>query len=118
MEKQITLIKSIGRSVRIDVIIADICMTLYCLYLIITDSSNVAPAFLFGFTPFGVRMLLKASQFYGLCYIHKAMIIHSLCVSFCCAYQAGVGFGSALYVMRWIMFSSGLTLLLQLSYIQ
>lgn len=118
MEAQVNLLRSIGRSVRIDVIIADFCMTAYCLLLIIFDSSNVAPAFLFGFTPFGVRMLYKASKFYGLCYIHKAMILHSLCVSFCCAYHAGIGFGRALYPMRWIMFLSGLVLIIVLSYNQ
>lgn len=113
-----TLIRTIGRCVRMDVIIADVCMTVYCLFLIITDTSNVAPAFLFGFTPFGVRMLIKASEFYGLCYIHKAMILHSLSVAFCCAYHAGVGFGNALYPMRWIMFITGLILIAILSYNQ
>lgn len=114
MQSQLNLIHAIGKCVRMDVIVADMCMTVYCLFLIITDSSNVAPAFLFGFTPFGVRMLLKASKFYGLCYIHKAMIIHSLAVAFCCAYQSGIGFGGALYPMRWMMFITGLILILHL----
>ena len=40
------------------------------------------------------------------------MIIHSLFVYCCCIYQAEVGFGNILGIMRWIMFISGFILIL------
>lgn len=71
--------------------------------------------FLFGFTPFGVTMLLKASDLYGLCNIHKWMIAHVLAVSCCMMFEYEVGFGCMLRPMRALMFALGLALIIKLS---
>ena len=109
-----TLIRKIGNDVRRDVLVADLVMTLYCLYLIVADSSTLWVGFVFGFTPYGARMLMKASEFYHLCFIHKAMIIHIVLVEMCVMWQAEVGFGDLLPYFRWVMFLIGLGLWSQL----
>lgn len=105
-----TIIRDIEKDVKRDVLLSDMAMTLYCLYLIIADSSTMWIGFIFGFTPWGIKMLLKASRFFHLCFIHKAMIIHILMVYICIMYHAEIGFGERLGLFRWLMFLTGMSL--------
>lgn len=111
-----SLIRRIEREVRRDVLLADLFMTLYCLYLIITDSATLWIGFVFGFTPMGCAMLVNASRLFKLCLTHKLMILHINMVSACVIYQAEVGFGDWLPFMRSLMFSIGLLLWIRLIY--
>lgn len=86
-------------------------MTLYVLWLIITDTSSWVPGALFGFTPFGAYELVRAGKLFHLCKTYKLMIIHSLLIYCCCIYQAVYGFGNQLTAMRLIMFISGIILI-------
>ena len=61
-------------------------MTLYVLWLIITNDSSWIPGILFGFTPFGAWMLLEANRLFGFCLTHRLMIYHIFLVYMCCVY--------------------------------
>lgn len=116
MQDKLTLIKYIGNRIQKGVILTDLAMTLYVLWLIITNDSSWIPGILFGFTPFGAWMLLEANRLFGFCLIHRLMIYHIFLVYMCCVYQAYIGFGDLLYPARWIMFISGLFLFIRLLY--
>lgn len=110
------LLKQIEKELKLGIIIIDVLITLYVLWLIITNTSTWIIGILFGFTPFGAYELFKADALFKFCITHKLMIIHILCVYTCCVYQAYVGFGDILYCMRWIMFILGLLLLTNIIY--
>ena len=112
MEKKHKLIKNIEIEVKLVVILTDVIMTLYVLWLIITNTSTWIPGALFGFTPFGAYELYRAGKLFHLCKTYNLMIVHNLLVYCCCLYQAQIGFGSQLCAMRWIMFMSGFILIL------
>ena len=67
MQDKLTLIKYIGNRIQKGVILTDLAMTLYVLWLIITNDSSWIPGILFGFTPFGAWMLLEANRLFGFC---------------------------------------------------
>lgn len=97
----------VGVCIRRDVILCEVAMTTYVLYLIITNNSNVWVGSIFGFSPWGVNMLFLASRIYGLCRLHKMMIIHISAVTGCIILHYEIGWGELLPIMRWLMFSSG-----------
>ena len=111
MNSTYSLIKKIGREVKCSVILTDVVMTLYVLWLIITNTTHWLLGVLFGWTPLGTLMLFRANKLFNLCLTHKLMIIHSFLVYMCCVYQAYYGFGNLLYPMRIIMFTSGFILI-------
>ena len=111
MNSTYSLIKKIGREVKCSVILTDVIMTLYVLWLIITNTAHWLPGVLFSLTPLGKLMLFRANKLFNLCLTHKLMIIHSFLVYMCCVYQAYYGFGNLLYPMRIIMFTSGFILI-------
>lgn len=111
MQSLNSLIKQIGREVQLSVVATDIVMTIYVLWLIVTDTAHWLPGVLFSWTPIGTFLLLRANKLFHLCIIHKLIIIHSTLVYMCCVYQAYFGFGCILYPMRWLMFISGLYLM-------
>lgn len=104
MNDKISLLKEIGGQLQRGIVITDLFVTLYVLWLIITNTSHWIPGAIFGFTPFGVWILLKANKLFGFCLTHKLMIWHTFAVYCCCIYQAYIGFNILLYPMRWIMF--------------
>lgn len=108
------LLKEISLKVKYSVVITDMILTIYVLWLIATDTAHWLPGMLFGYTPVGAYLLLRANKLFHLCLTHKLMIIHSFVVYLCCVYQAYYRFGIMLYPMRWLMFISGLYLILQL----
>lgn len=112
MEKKYRLIKNIETEVKLVVVLTDVIMTLYVLWLIITNTSTWILGVIFGFTPLGAYELFKAGKLFNLCKTYKCMIIHSLFIYCCCIYQAKIGFGNQLNIMRWIMFISGFILIL------
>lgn len=110
------LIKSIGTDIKFGVVLVDVIITLYVLWLIITDTSTWIVGVLLGYTPFGVIQLFRASKLYGLCIYHKLMLVHTTLVYACCVYQAQYGFGQNLIFMRWLMFLLGFSLILGLMF--
>lgn len=86
MENQVNLIKKIGNEIKLAVVHTDVIMTLYVLWLIVTDTASWIPGALFGFTPFGVWELLRANKLFHLCIIHKLMIWHIFIVYCCCIF--------------------------------
>ena len=112
METKHKLIKDIETEVKLIVVLTDVIMTLYVLWLIITNTSTWIPGTIFGFTPLGAYELFRAGKLFHLCKTYKFMIIHSLLIYCCCIYQAKVGFSNILGTMRWIMFISGIILIL------
>lgn len=112
METKYSLIKHIETEVKLLVGVTDIIMTLYVLWLIVTNTSIWIPGALFGFTPLGAYELFRAGKLFHLCTTYKLMIIHSLLIYCCCLYQAEYDFGKYLATMRWIMFLSGVILIL------
>lgn len=114
MEKKYRLIKNIETEVKLVVVLTDVIMTLYVLWLIITNTSTWIPGALFGFTPLGAYELYRAGKLFNLCKTYNLMIVHSLLVYCCCLYQAQIGFGSQLSTMRWTMFISGFILIISI----
>ena len=114
MDKTFSLLKKIGEEIKYSVVITDLIMTLYCLWLIITNTSSWIPGVLFGYTPFGIWLLLKANKLFKFCLIHKLMLLHTGAVYCCCVYQAYYEFEEYLGLFRWIMFLSGLYLIVSL----
>lgn len=112
METKYSLIKHIETEVKLLVGVTDIIMTLYVLWLIVTNTSTWIPGALFGFTPLGAYELFRAGKLFHLCATYKLMIIHSLLIYCCCLYQAEYDFGEYLATMRWTMFLSGVILIL------
>lgn len=112
MEKKYKLIKTIETEVKFIVVLTDVIMTFYVLWLIITNTSTWILGAIFGFTPLGAYELFRAGKLFHLCKTYKCMIIHSLFVYCCCIYQAKIGFENQLSAMRWIMFISGFILIL------
>lgn len=108
------LLKKISLEIKIGVVLMDILMTLYVLWLIITNTSTWLVGALLGFTPFGAYELLRADKLFGFCIVHKLMIWHIVAVYCCCIFQAKIGFGVALPYARWIMFISGVYLIIKL----
>lgn len=114
METKFRLIKHIETEVKLVVVFTDIIMTLYVLWLIVTNTSTWIPGALFGFTPLGAYELFRAGKLFHLCKTYKLMIIHSLLIYCCCIYQAKYNFGNQLETMRWIMFISGVILIVSI----
>ena len=108
------LLKKISLEIKIGVVLMDILMTLYVLWLIITNTSTWIIGALLGFTPFGAYELLRADKLFGFCIVHKLMIWHIVAVYCCCIFQAKIGFDAALLYARWIMFISGVYLIIKL----
>ena len=69
MDKTFSLLKKIGEEIKYSVVITDLIMTLYCLWLIVTNTSSWIPGALFGYTPFGIWLLLKANKLFKFCLI-------------------------------------------------
>lgn len=109
------LLKKIEKEIKLGVIITDVIMTIYVMWLIATNDSTWLIGVLFGFTPFGAFELLRASKLFHFCVTHKLMLLHTVAVYLCCVYQAQIGFGFILPIMRWIMFISGIILILVLT---
>lgn len=114
MENQVKLINKIGKEIKYSVVFTDIMLTIYVLWLILTDTAHWLPGALLGYIPIGLQLLLKSNKIFHLCIVHRVMLIHSFLVYFCCIYQAYYGFGNMLYPIRWLMFVSGLCLITQL----
>lgn len=112
MENKYRLIKNIETEVKFIVVLTDVIMTFYVLWLIITNTSIWIPGAIFGFTPLGAYELFRAGKLFHLCKTYKLMIIHSLLIYCCCIYQAEIGFSNQLAPMRWIMFISGIVLII------
>lgn len=112
IKDKLSILRQIELEIKIGIIIIDIIMTLYVLWLIITNSSTWLVGVLFGFTPFGVFELIRAGKLFNLCICHKLMLFHIMAVYCCCIYQAYIGFGDTLAIMRWITFIIGFILLL------
>lgn len=112
MKEKILLIKHIESEVKLIVVITDLMMTLYVLWLIGTNTSTWIPGVLFGFTPLGAYELLRAGKLFHLCTTYKLMILHILAVYGCCVYQAQYGFGETLPYFRASMFLIGLGLII------
>lgn len=110
MQEKLTLIKQIEFEVKTMVVLIDVLMTLYVLWLIITNTSTWIPGAIFGFTPFGAYELIRAGKLFHLCTAYKLMVTHTVAVYCCCIFQAEYGFGITLSYFRWIMFISGLML--------
>lgn len=114
MENQVKLINKIGKEIKYSIVFTDIMLTIYVLWLILTDTAHWLPGALLGYTPIGLQLLLKSNKIFHLCIVHRAMLIHSFLVYCCCVYQAYYGFDDMLYPIRWVMFISGLCLIIQL----
>ena len=112
MINSIKLLRRIELEIKYGVVITDVIMTLYVLWLVLTNKSTWIIGVLFGFTPFGVIEILRASKLFHLCVCHKLMLIHTLAVYLCCLYQAYYDFGDILPLIRYIMLFTGLTLML------
>lgn len=108
------LLKKIEREIKLGVIITDLIMTIYVMWLIVTNNSTWIIGVLFGFTPFGAFEILRANKLFNFCLTHKLMLIHTVAVYICCVFQAQIGFGEYLPIARWIMFTSGILLFLVL----
>ena len=108
------LVKKIGLEIKIGVVLMDLLMTLYVLWLIITNTSTWIVGALLGFTPFGAYELLRADKLFGFCIVHKLMIWHIVAVYCCCVFEAKVGFSVVLPYARCIMFLSGVYLIAKL----
>lgn len=115
MKDKLCLLKRISKEIKLGVVLTDVVMTLYVGWLIFTDTTHWLPGTLFSWTPLGIVLLLRANKLLGLCLTHKLMIYHSGLVYMCCVYQAYYGFGCTLPYFRWIMFITGLLLILNLS---
>lgn len=113
-----TLIKKIGKEVQYSVIITDIILTMYVLWLIVSNTAHWLPGVLFSWTPAGTWLLLRANRLFNFCTLHRLMIYHSFIVYACCVFQAQYGFGIFLYPMRWLMFITGLYLIIWLIILQ
>ena len=114
MEDHKTLLRQICDEIRFGVVFTDFLMTIYVLWLIITNTSSWIPGAILGYSIFGAFELFRASKLFNLCIIHKLMLVHSGLVYSCCIYQAHYGFEEQLVYMRWLMFLSGLYLILWL----
>lgn len=114
MENQVKLINKIGKEIKYSVVFIDIILTIYVLWLILTDTSHWLLGALLGYTPIGLQLLLKSNKIFHLYITRRMMLIHSFLVYCCCIYQAYYGFGVMLYPIRWTMFISGLCLIIQL----
>lgn len=114
--QRVSLLRQIEKEIKLGVIIIDIFMTLYVLWLILTNTSTWLVGVVFGYTPLGVFWLFKASKLFNLCYIHKSMLMHTTLVYGCCVWQAQYGFGDYLYIARWTMFLTGFLLIQILLY--
>lgn len=112
MQEKLSILKQIEIELKIVVCLTDFLMTLYVLWLIITNNSTWVPGAIFGFTPFGAYELLRAGKLFHLCTTYKLMVLHTVAVYCCCIYQAQYGFGNTLPYFRWIMFITGLILAL------
>lgn len=112
---KIFILKSISQEIKIGVIVTDILLTVYVLWLIITNTSTALVGEIFGYTPFGLYLLLRANKLFGLCLLHKLMLVHSGAVYLCCVVQSELGFGNMLDLFRWLMFLWGLMLIVMLS---
>lgn len=111
-DKKVEL-KKLQNEVKYSVIITDVIMTFYVLWLIITNTSTPIPGILFGYTPIGTWMLLHASELFNLCPTYKCMIIHTLSVYGCSLFHLNIGFGIiSLCFMRWIMLIWGIILMI------
>lgn len=108
------LLKGISLKVKYSVVITDMILTVYVAWLIATDTAHWLSGMLFGYTPVGAYLLLRANKIFHLCLTHRLMIIHSFIVYLCCVYQAYYGFGIILYPMRWLMFTIGVILVITL----
>ena len=111
-DNKLTILKHIETEIKLIVVITDLFMTLYVLWLIITNTSTWIPGALFGLTPFGAYELLKAGTLFKLCRTYHLMIYHICAVYCCCLYQAQYGFGDYLSIFRWSMFISGAILII------
>uniref|UniRef100_A0AAU8MGB4 Uncharacterized protein n=1 Tax=Geladintestivirus 1 TaxID=3233133 RepID=A0AAU8MGB4_9CAUD len=111
MKDKLSLLKQIQQELKYGIIISDLLMTLYVLWLIITDNSTWLIGILLGFTPYGTYMLFRADKLYDLCICHKLMIAHIVIVYSCCLFQAKCGFGEYLPIARWLAFISGILLI-------
>lgn len=116
IQDKCSLLRRIEFEIKVGVILTDIIMTFYVLWLIITNDSSWIPGALFGFTPFGAYELYRAGTLFHLCRTHKCMLIHIVAVYCCCIYQAQFGFGDTLAAMRWIMFITGFILMLIITF--
>lgn len=110
MKDKLSILKELQLEIKYGIILTDLLMTLYVLWLIITNKSTWLAGAVLGFTPYGAYLLLRADKLYDLCICHKLMIIHIMCVYACCIYQAEYGFGDYLPVMRWILFIIGVNI--------
>lgn len=111
---RLLLLRAMSKEIKIGVIATDILLTIYVLWLIITNTSTALVGELFGYTPFGLYLLLRANKVFGLCMLHKAMLAHSGAVFLCCVIQSEIGFGDMLSMFRWLMFLWGLFLIIVL----
>lgn len=108
MKNKYNLIRTIEKELKFGVVWIDVLMTLYVLWLILTNASTWLVGVLFGFTPFGVIQLFRAHELFNFCIWHKLMLIHTVTVYLCCIYQAYFGFSAeVLPIARWIMFLFG-----------
>lgn len=108
MKNKYNLLRTIERELKFGVVGIDVFMTLYVLWLILTNDSTWLVGILFGFTPFGVVQLYRAHELFNFCIWHKLMLIHTVMVYGCCVYQAYFGFSpEILPIARWIMFLFG-----------
>lgn len=109
-----SLIKTIANEVKVGVIITDIILTMYVLWLIVTNTSHWIPGVIFGYSLLGIWLLLRANKLFHLCLLHKLMLWHSTAIYACCIYQAYYSFGEYLSLFRWTMFISGILLIIML----
>lgn len=116
MDGTCLLLKKIMKEVQYSVVLSDGLMTLYVLWLIVTDTAHWLSGVIFGVTPWGLWLILRANKLFHLCIIHRMMIVHTFLVYLCCVYQAYFGFGELLYPMRWTMLLIGVGLNAQLAY--
>lgn len=116
MKNKYNLLRTIEKELKFGVVWIDVFMTLYVLWLILTNASTWLVGVLFGFTPFGVIQLFRAHELFNFCIWHKLMLIHTVMVYLCCIYQAYFGFDSeVLPIARWIMFLFGVLCITGLS---
>lgn len=119
MEKDIVAsAHAVQNDVRKDIVIQEVTMTAYCLWLILTDNRCIWLGFLFGIGPYSLKKTLKACRIFNLCLVHKMMVCHVFAVFCCIVYEYEIGFGKALPYARGIMFGIGVVLIFQLCVIQ
>lgn len=68
----------------------------------------------FEYSTFGTIVLIIASYYLHLCTMHRLFILYTEFVTDACAYQASVGFGSALIYFRLFALISGIILFIYL----